>query len=94
MRRLLMIASREYFAYAKTVGFWLSMLVLPGFMVLGGFLPAYMKDAAPTRQVAIVDLTGQDTATATRAHCQMECTNVHPRRNDQGDWNASKRLSA
>jgi ABC-2 type transport system permease protein len=68
MRRLLLIARREYFAYTRTVGFWLSMLVLPGFILLGGMLPAYMKDAAPTRQVAIVDLTGQDmTQTLTAA---------------------------
>lgn len=67
MRRLFLIAGREYFAYAKTVGFWLSMLVLPGFIVLGGMLPAYMKNAAPTRQVAIVDLTGQDMGAALKA---------------------------
>ena len=67
MRRLFLIARREYFAYTRTVGFWLSMLVLPGFIVLGAMLPAYMKNAAPTRQVAIVDLTGQNAAPALKA---------------------------
>lgn len=67
MRRLFLIARREYFAYTRTVGFWLSMLVLPGFILLGGMLPAYMKNAAPTRQVAIVDLTGQDMGATLKA---------------------------
>jgi ABC-2 type transport system permease protein len=59
MRRLFLIARREYFAYARTIGFWLSMLVLPAFVVLGGMLPGYMKNASPVRAVAIVDMTGQ-----------------------------------
>ena len=59
MRRLFLIARREYFAYTRTVGFWLSLLVLPAFVLLGGSLPAYMKNAAPTRTVAVVDLTGE-----------------------------------
>jgi ABC-2 type transport system permease protein len=67
MRRLFLIARREYFAYTRTVGFWLSMLVLPGFIVLGGFLPQYMKDAAPTRHVAIVDLTSQGAGPSLKA---------------------------
>ena len=50
---MLLIARREYFAYTRTIGFWLSMLVLPGFILLGSALPGYMKQAAPTRQVAI-----------------------------------------
>lgn len=67
MRRLFLIARREYFAYTRTVGFWLSMLVLPGFILLGSMLPAYMKEAAPTRQVAIVDLSGQGAGEALKA---------------------------
>ncbi len=59
MRRLFLIARREYFAYARTIGFWLSMLVLPAFVLLGASLPGYMKNAAPTRYVAIVDQSGQ-----------------------------------
>jgi len=67
MRRLLLIARREYFAYTRTIGFWLSMLVLPGFILLGASLPGYMREAAPTRQVAIVDLTGQGAGEALKA---------------------------
>jgi ABC-2 type transport system permease protein len=77
MRRLLLIARREYFAYTRTIGFWLSMLVLPGFILLGSMLPAYMKEAAPTRQVAIVDMTGQgvgDQLKAAMARLQLRDT--------------------
>jgi len=67
MRRLFLIARREYFAYTRTIGFWLSMLVLPGFILLGSALPGYMKNSAPTRQIAIVDQTGQGVGEALKA---------------------------
>ena len=34
MSRLLKIAVREYLAYVKTVGFWLSMLTAPALIAL------------------------------------------------------------
>lgn len=55
MGRILHIARREFMAYAKTVGFWLSLLSFPLFAVLGGFLPGLIKNAEPVRQVALVD---------------------------------------
>lgn len=54
MSRILLIARREYAAYARTVGFWLSLLALPIFAVLGGGLPLLMRGAEPVRAVAIV----------------------------------------
>ncbi|MEY3842267.1 MAG: hypothetical protein RLZZ542_1377, partial [Pseudomonadota bacterium] len=51
MNRILLIARREYGAYAKTVGFWLSLLAFPLFAVLGGVLPALMMSAEPVRNV-------------------------------------------
>ncbi|MDO1560012.1 ABC transporter permease [Brevundimonas sp. 2R-24] len=57
MRRTFLIARREYMAYARTVGFWLSLLALPLFGVLGAFIPVLMERAEPTREVVIVDLT-------------------------------------
>ena len=36
MKRTLLIARREFAAYARTVGFWLSLLAFPLFAVLGG----------------------------------------------------------
>lgn len=55
MSRTLLIARREFLAYAKTVGFWLSLLAFPLFAVLGGAIPILMRNAEPTRAVAIVD---------------------------------------
>src|SRR5690606_31701435 len=57
MNRILLIARREFLAYAKTVGFWLSLLAFPLFAVLGGGLPALMKHAEPERQAVIIDET-------------------------------------
>ncbi|WP_222934258.1 ABC transporter permease [Caulobacter sp. 17J80-11] len=64
---MLLIARREYFAYARTVGFWLSMLALPALMLLGGMMPAMIKNASPTRTVAIVDFAGGQQAALTAA---------------------------
>lgn len=55
MKRALLIARREFLAYARTVGFWLSLLALPIFAVLGGALPALIRGAEPVRAVAIVE---------------------------------------
>ncbi|WP_439478454.1 ABC transporter permease [Brevundimonas sp.] len=55
MKRILLIARREYAAYAKTVGFWLSLLALPIFGVLGGALPALMMSSEPARDVVVLE---------------------------------------
>jgi ABC-2 type transport system permease protein len=55
MNRILLIARREYGAYAKTVGFWLSLLAFPLFAVLGGVLPALMMSAEPVRNVVVLE---------------------------------------
>ncbi len=55
MKRILLIARREYGAYAKTVGFWLSLLAFPLFAVLGGVLPALMMSAEPVRNVVVLE---------------------------------------
>ena len=55
MNRTLLIAGREFMAYAKTVGFWLSLLAFPLFGALGGAIPILMKHAEPARAVALVD---------------------------------------
>jgi len=59
MSRLLKIAAREYVAYVKTVGFWLSMLLMP---VIGGAAisaPTLLDRSAPPPTVAVIDQTGQ-----------------------------------
>jgi ABC-2 type transport system permease protein len=55
MNRTFLIARREYAAYAKTVGFWLSLLAFPLFAVLGGAVPVLIKSSEPVRAVAVVE---------------------------------------
>lgn len=55
MNRILLIARREFMAYAKTVGFWLSLLAFPVFAVLGGALPILMQTSQPIRQVVLIE---------------------------------------
>ena len=74
MNRTLLIAHREFMAYAKTVGFWLSLLAFPLFGVLGGAIPILMSQAEPTRSVALVDEApaGSGLATAVRQSLERE----------------------
>ncbi len=56
MNRIILIARREYAAYAKTVGFWLSLLALPLFGVIGGgigYLTA--SSESPPQAVALIE---------------------------------------
>ncbi|MBN8527940.1 MAG: ABC transporter permease, partial [Caulobacterales bacterium] len=55
MMRTLLIARREYAAYARTVGFWLSLLAFPLFAVLGGAAPILIRSSEPVRAVAVVE---------------------------------------
>jgi len=55
MNRTLLIARREFAAYAKTVGFWLSLLAFPVFALLAGVLPILMASNQPVRQVVVVE---------------------------------------
>lgn len=59
MMRLLRIAGREYGAYVRTVGFWLSMLMLPVVGAISIGAPTYLEKTAPAPVVAVVDQTGQ-----------------------------------
>ncbi len=64
MKRTLLIARREYAAYAKTVGFWLSLLAFPLFAVIGGAVPILIKSSEPVRAVAVVEEGTQATGLA------------------------------
>lgn len=55
MNRTLLIARREYAAYARTVGFWLSLLAFPLFAVIGGAVPILIKSSEPVRAVAVIE---------------------------------------
>jgi ABC-2 type transport system permease protein len=59
MSRLLRIARREYLAYVRTAGFWLSILALPLVMGVSISAPMMMMRSAQPERLAIVDLTGQ-----------------------------------
>ncbi|MNE05535.1 ABC-2 family transporter protein [compost metagenome] len=74
MNRTLLIARREFMAYAKTVGFWLSLLAFPLFAVLGGAIPVLMKHAEPVREAVIIDETpaGSGLAGAVRRALEAE----------------------
>ena len=55
MNRTLLIAWREFMAYAKTVGFWLSLLAFPVFAVIGGSIPVLMDRSQPERAVVLIE---------------------------------------
>jgi ABC-2 type transport system permease protein len=64
MNRVILIARREYAAYAKTVGFWLSLLAFPLFAVIGGAVPVLIRSSEPLRDVVIVEEGPQATGLA------------------------------
>jgi len=55
MNRVLLIARREFAAYAKTVGFWLSLLAFPLIIVLAGGLGFLTATSQPARAIAVVE---------------------------------------
>ncbi len=59
MSRLLQIAWREYIAYIRTLGFWLSMMLMPLGLVIAGGAPMLLERSAPVPTLAVVDLTDQ-----------------------------------
>jgi ABC-2 type transport system permease protein len=64
MSRLWKIARREYLAYVRTVGFWLSIVALPLVIAISGLAPMIMMRTAQPERLAIVDLTGQNLGAA------------------------------
>ncbi|MEN0654211.1 MULTISPECIES: ABC transporter permease [Hyphobacterium] len=67
MRAIYLIARREYLSYVATWGFWLSLLSVPLFMLVGGGLPALIEGSQPTRHYVMVDETGAGYGDALRA---------------------------
>jgi ABC-2 type transport system permease protein len=64
MRRLLRIAWRDYLAYVKTPGFWISILLMPVGFSLFGIAPLLIGRSTPPPVVAVADYTGGDYANA------------------------------
>jgi ABC-2 type transport system permease protein len=59
MRHTYLIARREYLSYVATPGFWLSLAMVPVFMLLGIALPILLERSTPTRYFSVVDPDGR-----------------------------------
>jgi ABC-2 type transport system permease protein len=59
MKRFLKIAWREYLAYVRTFGFWLSLLLFPLGLSMIGLAPMAVERSAPIPLVTVVDFTGK-----------------------------------
>ena len=62
MSRLARIAAREYLSYVRTLGFWLSLCMMPLALSASLFIPQLMDRGAPAQRIAVVDLTGEHLA--------------------------------
>jgi ABC-2 type transport system permease protein len=58
MSRLVLIAVREYVAFVRTVGFWLSICLMPLGLVAVIIFTGFAAKTAPTPKLAILDFTG------------------------------------
>jgi ABC-2 type transport system permease protein len=54
MRRIYLIARREYLAYVTAWGFWLSLILVPFFMSIGFLGPLLAQQASPMRYYAVI----------------------------------------
>ena len=59
MRNTLLIARREYLAFVKTIGFWLSFITLPLIILASAFMPVIMSRPVEPQTVAVLDLSGE-----------------------------------
>ncbi len=54
MRHAYLIARREYLSYVATWGFWLSLALVPVFMIVGLLIPTLVESASPTRYYTVI----------------------------------------
>ncbi|PHR53140.1 MAG: hypothetical protein COA47_17185 [Robiginitomaculum sp.] len=59
MRHMILIARREYLSYVATIGFWVSLCMIPIFLILGLALPVLLDRASPTRNFTVIDPSGR-----------------------------------
>lgn len=59
MRHTYLIARREYLSYVATPGFWLSLAMVPVFMLLGIAVPIMLDRSTPTRYFTVLDQSGR-----------------------------------
>ena len=76
MSKIFLIARREYFAFIRTVGFWLSLVTLPLLITAIVFVPLMLERSGPPENVAVLDLSGDHLEGAidgfVRAHGRQE----------------------
>ena len=58
LRRILLVAGREYRHHAKSKGFWLTMLAVPLIAALAGLIPQWVQENRATRALVVVDQSG------------------------------------
>jgi ABC-2 type transport system permease protein len=58
MSRMLTIAVREYLAFVRTVGFWLSICLMPAGLLTAIYATSMSAKVAPPPNIAVVDLSG------------------------------------
>jgi ABC-2 type transport system permease protein len=58
MSRMLAIAVREYLAFVRTVGFWLSICLMPAGLLIAIYATSMTAKVAPPPNIAVVDLAG------------------------------------
>jgi ABC-2 type transport system permease protein len=56
--KTLIIAKREYFAFVKTIGFWLSLVTFPLIMAVAGLLPILLSSKDVAMRVGVLDISG------------------------------------
>src|ERR1700722_1813678 len=58
MSRMFTIAVREYLAFVRTIGFWLSICLMPAGLLTAIYATSMTAKVAPPPIVAVVDMTG------------------------------------
>lgn len=77
-RNTVLIAKREYLAFVRTIGFWLSLLTLPLLMISSLFVPLVISQSQTPNYVAVLDLTNKDLATPIKAMIEAHDTSKNP----------------
>jgi len=59
MRKIFLIALRDYIAFVRTVGFWLSLITVPAFILISGSSSYLAHHDSPALRVAVLDISGE-----------------------------------
>jgi ABC-type Na+ efflux pump permease subunit len=73
MTNILLVAAREFRQIAGMRSFWLTLLIIPLSMVIGGFTPSLIHNDEPTR-VMVIDRTGGGEARAIRQRFELDAS--------------------